>query len=100
MSNYDELFRELESLFHMEGILINHDGAWRLLYTDEENDMMVVGDDPWDEFARMATKIHIYTKKEVKKLMSGGVISDDTSCLEEAPAMVDTAKSSPSGVRE
>nr|GFC65956.1 auxin response factor 4-like [Tanacetum cinerariifolium] len=51
MSNYDELFRELESLFHMEGILSNHDGAWRLLYTDEENDMMVVGDDPWDEFA-------------------------------------------------
>ncbi|GJR83576.1 auxin response factor 4-like protein [Tanacetum coccineum] len=70
MLNYDELFRELESLFHMEGILINQDGAWRLLYMDEENYMMVVGDDPWD---------------------------DDTSCLEEAPAMVDTAKSSPSG---
>ncbi|GJU08290.1 auxin response factor 4 [Tanacetum coccineum] len=100
MSNYDELFSELESLFHMEGILSNHNGAWRLLYTDEENDMMVVGDDPWDEFARMATKIHIYTKEEVEKLMSGGVISDDTSCLEEAPAMVDTAKSSPLGVRE
>lgn len=48
------------------------------------------------EFARMATKIHIYTNEEVEKLMSGGVISDDTSCLEEAPAMVvDTAKSSP-----
>lgn len=45
------------------------------------------------EFARMAAKIHIYTKEEVEKLMSGGVISDDTSCLEEAPAMVDTAKS-------
>ncbi|GJZ92854.1 retrovirus-related pol polyprotein from transposon TNT 1-94 [Tanacetum coccineum] len=95
ISNYDELFRELESLFHMEGILINHDGAWRLLYMDEENDMMFVGDDPWE----MATKIHIYTKEEVEKLMSGGVISDDTSCLEEAPVMVDTAKSSPSGFK-
>ncbi|GKB44302.1 probable cytosolic oligopeptidase A [Tanacetum coccineum] len=40
---------------------------------------------------------HLYTKEEVEKLMYGGVISDDTSCLEEASAMVDTAKSSPSG---
>ncbi|XP_023729795.1 auxin response factor 4 [Lactuca sativa] len=96
MSSYEELFSELEALFQMEGLLKNRDGGWRLLYTDEENDMMVVGDDPWEEFARMATKIHIYTNEEVEKLMSGGVISDDTSCLEEAPAMVvDTAKSSP-----
>lgn len=48
MSSYHELFNELESLFQMEGILSNPDGAWRLLYTDEENDMMVVGDDPWE----------------------------------------------------
>ncbi|KAI3822859.1 hypothetical protein L1987_10458 [Smallanthus sonchifolius] len=95
MSSYHELISELESLFQMEGVLTDRDGAWRLLYTDEENDMMVVGDDPWDEFERMATKIHIYTKEEVEKLMSGGVISEDTSCLEEAPAMVDTAKSTP-----
>ncbi|KAK9079079.1 hypothetical protein SSX86_000749 [Deinandra increscens subsp. villosa] len=93
MSSYHELTSELESLFQMEGMLTNRDGAWRLLYTDEENDMMVIGDDPWDEFVRMAAKIHIYTKEEVEKLMSGGVVSDDTSCLEEAPAMVDTAKS-------
>ncbi|KAD0702495.1 hypothetical protein E3N88_43840 [Mikania micrantha] len=98
ISSYHDLFSELESLFHMEGILTSHDGAWRLLYTDEDDDTMVVGDDPWDEFATIATKIHIYTKEEVEKLMSGGVISDDTSCLEEAPAMVDTAKSSPVGM--
>ncbi|KAI3823245.1 hypothetical protein L1987_04678 [Smallanthus sonchifolius] len=100
MSSYHELFSELELLFQMESVLTSRDGAWRLLYTDEENDMMVVGDVPWDEFARMATKIHIYTKEEVEKLMSGGVISDDTSCLEEVPAMVDTAKSSPIGMPE
>lgn len=49
------------------------------------------------EFARIATKIHIYTAEEVEKLMSSGVISDNTSCLEEAPAIVDTAKSSSVG---
>ncbi|MFS8011824.1 putative transcription factor ARF family [Helianthus anomalus] len=97
MSSYRELFMELEVLFSMEGVFSNPDGGWRLLYTDEENDMMVVGDDPWDEFARMVTKIHIYTAEEVEKLMSSGVISDNTSCLEEAPAIVDTAKSSSVG---
>ncbi|KAI7740811.1 hypothetical protein M8C21_018430, partial [Ambrosia artemisiifolia] len=97
MSSYRELFTELEVLFSMEGMFNNPDGGWRLLYTDEENDMMVVGDDPWDEFARMVTKIHIYTAEEVEKLMSSGVISDNTSCLEEAPAIVDTAKSSSVG---
>ncbi|XP_076918429.1 auxin response factor 4-like isoform X1 [Bidens hawaiensis] len=97
MSSYSELFMELEVLFNMEGMFNNPDGEWRLLYTDEENDMMVVGDDPWDEFARIVTKIHIYTAEEVEKLMSSGVISDNTSCLEEAPATVDTAKSSSVG---
>ncbi|CAH1437959.1 unnamed protein product [Lactuca virosa] len=97
MLSYRELFMELEALFNMEGVFSNPDGGWRLLYTDEENDMMVVGDDPWDEFARMATKIHIYTAEEVEKLMSSGVISDNTSCLEEAPGVVDTAKSSSVG---
>ncbi|XP_071709588.1 auxin response factor 4-like [Rutidosis leptorrhynchoides] len=98
MSSYRELFTELETLFNMEGMVNNNpDGGWRLLYTDEENDMMVVGDDPWDEFARIATKIHIYTAEEVERLMSSGVISDNTSCLEEAPAIVDTAKSSSVG---
>ncbi|KAK1409904.1 hypothetical protein QVD17_36433 [Tagetes erecta] len=97
MSSYHELFMELEVLFNMEGMFNDPDGGWRLLYTDEENDMMVVGDDPWDEFARMVTKIHIYTAEEVEKLMSSGVISDNTSCLEEAPAIVDTAKSSSVG---
>ncbi|KAL7612252.1 hypothetical protein Lser_V15G08048 [Lactuca serriola] len=97
VSSYRELFMELEALFNMEGVFSNPDGGWRLLYTDEENDMMVVGDDPWDEFARMATKIHIYTAEEVEKLMSSGVISDNTSCLEEAPGVVDTAKSSSVG---
>ncbi|KAI3799400.1 hypothetical protein L1987_34698 [Smallanthus sonchifolius] len=97
MSSYRELFMVLEVLFTMEGVFNDPEGGWRLLYTDEENDMMVVGDDPWDEFARMVTKIHIYTAEEVEKLMSSGVISENTSCLEEAPAVVDTAKSSSVG---
>ncbi|KAF2536645.1 hypothetical protein F2Q68_00019820 [Brassica cretica] len=39
-----------------------------MVYTDDEDDMMMVGDDPWNEFCAMVRKIFIYTPEEVKKL--------------------------------
>lgn len=45
--SYDDLMIELERLFSMEGLLRDPSKGWRVLYTDSENDMMVVGDDPW-----------------------------------------------------
>lgn len=45
--SYGDLLSELERLFSMEGLLSDPDKGWRILYTDSENDMMVVGDDPW-----------------------------------------------------
>lgn len=47
MNGYDELLVELERLFNMEGLLTNPEKGWRVLFTDDENDMMVAGDDPW-----------------------------------------------------
>lgn len=44
---YDELLVELERLFSMEGLLRDPAKGWRILFTDDENDMMVLGDDPW-----------------------------------------------------
>ena len=38
---------DLQALFNMEGAYNNQDGAWWLVYTEEENDMMVIGDDAW-----------------------------------------------------
>ncbi|XAR59773.1 hypothetical protein NMG60_11015737 [Bertholletia excelsa] len=97
LNGYNELFVELERLFTMEGLLRDPDKGWRILYTDSENDMMVVGDDPWHEFCNVVSRIHIYTQEEVEK-MTIGVISDDTqSCLEEAPAVMDVSKSSSVG---
>ncbi|KAL3530595.1 hypothetical protein ACH5RR_009917 [Cinchona calisaya] len=94
LNGYDDLLLELERLFSMEGLLHDPSKGWRILYTDSENDMMVVGDDPWLEFCEVVSKIHIYTQEEVEK-MSIGVISDDTqSCLEESPAVMDVSKSS------
>ncbi|KAK4483151.1 hypothetical protein RD792_010331 [Penstemon davidsonii] len=94
LHGYDELMNELERLFGMEGLLRNPKNGWRILYTDSENDMMVVGDDPWHEFVEVVSKIHIYTQEEVEKLSIGmnnnnNNNSDDTqSCLEEAPPLI------------
>ncbi|KAK9280573.1 hypothetical protein L1049_014266 [Liquidambar formosana] len=97
LNGYKDLFIELERLFSMEGLLRDPDKGWRILYTDSENDVMVVGDDPWHEFCNVVSKIHIYTQEEVEK-MTIGMISDDTqSCLEEAPAIMDVSKSSSVG---
>ncbi|KAK2968974.1 hypothetical protein RJ640_012428 [Escallonia rubra] len=93
LNGYDDLLTELERLFSMEGLLRDPEKGWRILYADDESDMMVVGDDPWHEFCDVVSKIYIYTQEEVEK-MTTGMISDDTqSCLEEAPVVMDVSKS-------
>lgn len=44
---YDDLIRELERLFYMKGLLIDRKKGWQIGYTDRDDDMMLVGDDPW-----------------------------------------------------
>ncbi|KAL1098103.1 hypothetical protein V6Z11_D05G078200, partial [Gossypium hirsutum] len=94
---YKDLMTELEHLFGMEGLLNDPDKGWRVLYTDRDNDVMVVGDDPWHEFCDVVSKIHIYTGEEVEK-MTIGMGSDETqSCLEEAAVIMEASKSSSVG---
>lgn len=45
--SYPELIGALEKLFHMEGELTDPNMGWQITYTDNEGDMMLVGDDPW-----------------------------------------------------
>ncbi|MCO5580265.1 hypothetical protein L7F22_034131 [Adiantum nelumboides] len=44
---YDQLFEELERMFHLEGQLGDKEKGWQVAYSDDENDMLEVGDDPW-----------------------------------------------------
>ncbi|XP_059314661.1 auxin response factor 4 [Lycium ferocissimum] len=97
LNGYDDLLVELERLFNMEDLLRDPNKGWRILYTDSENDMMVVGDDPWHEFCEVVSKIHIYTQEEVEKMTIEGISDDTQSCLEEAPAVMDVSKSSSVG---
>ncbi|XP_057516615.1 auxin response factor 2A isoform X3 [Amaranthus tricolor] len=67
-SNYDQLVEELDCLFDFNGELKTNEKNWLIVYTDDEGDMMLVGDDPWQEFVGMVRKIFIYTKEEVQKM--------------------------------
>ncbi|KAL0379381.1 UNVERIFIED_CONTAM: Auxin response factor 18 [Sesamum angustifolium] len=64
---YDDLITELEHMFEIKGELRPRN-KWEVVYTDNEGDMMLVGDDPWPEFCKMAKKICIYSSEEVKKM--------------------------------
>lgn len=46
LEGYDELLAELEQMFKIEGEL-QHRNKWEVVFTDDEGDMMLVGDDPW-----------------------------------------------------
>ncbi|XP_021720523.1 auxin response factor 1-like [Chenopodium quinoa] len=72
---YDDLLKKLEQLFDIKGELCCSSGKWQVVYTDDEDDMMMVGDDPWQEFCSMVRKIFIYTSEEVKRLSTKSKIS-------------------------
>lgn len=48
-SNYDELRHALACMFGLQGQLDDPRGSeWKLVYVDYENDVLLVGDDPWE----------------------------------------------------
>nr|KYP52096.1 Auxin response factor 1 [Cajanus cajan] len=65
---YEDLLRKLEEMFDIKAELCGSQKKWQVVYTDNEDDMMMVGDDPWNEFCTVVRKIFIYTAEEVKKL--------------------------------
>ncbi|XP_021760287.1 auxin response factor 18-like [Chenopodium quinoa] len=74
LEGYDELICELEKMFDIKGELKTRN-KWAVVFTDDEGDMMLVGDDPWLEFCKMVRKIFIYSSEEVKKLSSKSRLS-------------------------
>ncbi|XP_019168999.1 PREDICTED: auxin response factor 1-like [Ipomoea nil] len=65
---YEDLLRKFEEMFEIEGELCGSIKKWQVVYTDDEDDVMMVGDDPWHEFCSMVRKINIYTIEEAKML--------------------------------
>lgn len=46
LKGYDDLIAELEEMFEIKGEL-GPRNKWGIVFTDDEGDMMLVGDDPW-----------------------------------------------------
>lgn len=71
---YDQLIDELEEMFKIKGELRPRN-KWEIVFTDDEGDMMLMGDDPWPEFCNMVKKLYICSSQEVKKMGRGSKLS-------------------------
>ncbi|XP_039051309.1 auxin response factor 19-like [Hibiscus syriacus] len=72
-SGYDELKQDLARRFGIEGQLENQGRiGWKLVYVDHENDVLLVGDDPWEEFVNCVRSIKILSPQEVQQMSVDG----------------------------
>ncbi|CAD6338673.1 unnamed protein product [Miscanthus lutarioriparius] len=81
-SSYHELRRELGRLFGLEGQLEDPlRSGWQLVFVDREEDILLVGDDPWQEFVSTVSCIKILSPQEVQQMGKQGL-----ELLSSAPA--------------
>ncbi|GER32053.1 auxin response factor [Striga asiatica] len=71
--NYEELRSEIERMFGLKGLLNDSSSGWKLVYVDFENDVLLVGDDPWEEFVGCVRCIRILSPSEVKQMGEEGM---------------------------
>ncbi|XP_027334324.1 auxin response factor 18-like isoform X2 [Abrus precatorius] len=67
LNGYDDLIEEIEKLFDIKEELRSQN-KWAVTFTDDENDMMLVGDDPWPEFCNMVKRIFVCLREDLKKM--------------------------------
>ncbi|XP_015069916.1 auxin response factor 8-like isoform X2 [Solanum pennellii] len=68
-NSYHELRQELGQMFGIEGFLENPQrSGWQLVFVDRENDVLLLGDDPWEEFVNNVWYIKILSPEDVQKL--------------------------------
>ncbi|GLT92028.1 hypothetical protein SLE2022_098870 [Rubroshorea leprosula] len=72
--NYEELISAIECMFGLKGLLNDPRGSgWKLVYVDYENDVLLVGDDPWEEFVGCVRCIRILSPTEVQQMSEEGM---------------------------
>ncbi|KAL3639088.1 hypothetical protein CASFOL_016995 [Castilleja foliolosa] len=71
--NYKQLRSEIERMFGLEGLLNDLSSGWKLVYVDFENDVLLVGDDPWEEFVGCVKCIRILSPSEVQQMGDEGM---------------------------
>ncbi|XP_071737089.1 auxin response factor 19-like [Rutidosis leptorrhynchoides] len=72
-SGYEELKQDLARRFGIEGQLEDRQRVgWKLVYVDHEKDVLLVGDDPWEEFVSCVRCIKILSPQEVQQMSLDG----------------------------
>ncbi|WOK94388.1 hypothetical protein Cni_G03090 [Canna indica] len=72
-SGYEELKRDIAHMFSIEGQLEDRQKiGWKLVYVDHEKDVLLVGDDPWEEFVNCVQCIKILSPHEVQQMSLTG----------------------------
>ncbi|KAJ0966952.1 hypothetical protein J5N97_023869 [Dioscorea zingiberensis] len=78
--NYQELKSAIACMFGLEGQLDDPiSSEWKLVYVDYENDILLVGDDPWEEFVNCVRCIKILSPSEVQQMSQEGMQLSNTS---------------------
>ncbi|GFP81185.1 auxin response factor 6 [Phtheirospermum japonicum] len=73
-SSYHELRSELAQMFGLEGQLEDSlRSGWQLVFVDRENDVLLLGDDPWPEFVSSVWCIKILSPEEVQEMRKRGL---------------------------
>ncbi|EEF34537.1 Auxin response factor, putative [Ricinus communis] len=57
---HEDLIKELENMFEIEGELSGSTKKWLIVYTDADSEMKLVGDYQWEVVCNMVKKILIY----------------------------------------
>ncbi|KAL6554418.1 ADP-ribosylation factor, Arf Arf6 [Orobanche minor] len=78
-SSYPELRSELARMFGLAGLLEDpHRSGWQLVFVDRENDILLLGDDPWQEFVNNVWYIKILSPPEVQQMVKEGLELPDS----------------------
>ncbi|XP_057442079.1 auxin response factor 8-like [Lotus japonicus] len=67
-SSYHELREELAQMFGIEGKLEDPRSGWQLVFVDRENDVLLLGDDPWESFVNNVWYIKILSPEDIQKM--------------------------------
>uniref|UniRef100_A0A5B7A1Y1 Auxin response factor n=1 Tax=Davidia involucrata TaxID=16924 RepID=A0A5B7A1Y1_DAVIN len=68
-NSYHELREELGQMFGIQGLLEDPQrSGWQLVFVDRENDVLLLGDDPWEAFVNNVWYIKILSPEDVQKL--------------------------------
>ncbi|CAF1709882.1 unnamed protein product [Brassica napus] len=87
-SSYNELRSELARMFGLEGQLEDPvRSGWQLVFVDRENDVLLLGDDPWPEFVSSVWCIKILSPQEVQQMGKRGL-----ELLNSAPSSTNVDK--------